>query len=426
MDEYRPTRRRKLTPEEQKALEKQRRKEREIARKNAKQDAKYREAARKQAIKNGQNPHLVIEIPARPEPPKKKRRKKTTPDIIKAETNKRVRDMAPTDYDDGYYVDEVQVRKAQAQKQRRKRRKNQPKQLTPKQRKFRRIIAYICIILVIVVIGVSLSLTVLFKTENITVEGNKYYDNNTIIELVGVTKGDNIFVASMFGNEDAVSDKLPYVKEANIKFKIPDTVIIDITHETPYYAVKVTDGYYVVNEEGRILEKTETRPKKLMLIKVKSIKTAEIGKKMEFSDEKISQALNSISETILNYGYTDITEIDVRKLSNLSITYDNRIKVKIGMPQDIDYKLRTAFTIINEKLDPNNSGIIKGVLNVSECNTTKRSYFNEGEIDEIEATTVPTTEATTEATTALSTFVTAPADTQATESTEQVETEALE
>lgn len=419
MDENnRPQRRRNLSQEEQKYLEKQRRKQREIARKNSKQDAKYREAVRKQARKNGEDSHIVIEIPARPDTPVKKRRKKTTPDIIKSETNKRVREMAPTDYDDGYYVDEVKVRKAQAKKQQKKRRKNQPKLLSPKQRKIRRILNYILIMVIILAIGITLSLTVLFKTETIQVEGNKYYDNNTIIELAGVSKGDNIFVASMLGNEDAISNKLPYVKKANIKFHIPDSVVIEITHETPRFALKTDAGYYILNEKGRILEKTDKRPKNLILIKVNSIKSAEIGKVLQFKKDNITDAMNTIAQVISEKGYKDISEIDVRKISNLAITYDNRILIKIGMPQDIEYKLRTAFTIINEKLDPNNAKIVKGVLNVSECNTTKKSYFNEGNIEDIETepTTFPT-EATTESETVLSTFVTTPVDTESTEPT---------
>lgn len=409
MDEKRPVRRRSLTEQEQKAMEKQRRKQREIARKNSKQDAKYRENIRKQARKNGVDSNVVIEIPARPQPPKK-RRKKTTPDIIKAETNKRVRKLSPTDYDDGYYVDEVKVRKAQAQKQRKRRQRNQPKPISPTKRKFLRILTYVSICLVVVVIGVTLSLTVLFKSESIKIQGNKYYDENLIIELAEVTKGDNIFIASIFGNEDAISEKLPYVKDANIKFKIPNEIVIKITHETPYYAVKVSDGYYLLNEQGRILEKTTDKPKDLMRVKVSNIESAEIGQYLSFKNSKVADAMDKISQSILNNNFDKITEVDLSKISSLSITYDDRILIKIGMPQDIDYKLRTAFKIINDKLDPNKLNKIKGVLNVSECNTTKKSYFNEGEIDEIENNATTTaTEATVETETVLLTYVTTPA-----------------
>lgn len=416
MDENRPKRRRNLSPAEQKALDKQRRKEKELEIKRKKADAKYREQVRRQRRMNGEDPHIVIEIPARPQnpapkpkPKKPKRRPKTTPDIIKEETNKRVRNMAPKDYGDGYYIDEVEVRKAQAREQRRKRQKKQPKALTPKQRKMRRILAYISICAVVIIIGVVLSLTVLFKTETIEVRGNQLYDNDTIIELAEVSKGENIFVATMFGNTDAVEDKLPYVKEAKVSFSIPDKIIIDIVHEEPYYALKSNGECYLINEKGRILEKVHKVPKRLMLVTAGSLKKAEVGSYVSYKNSNITSAVKKISQCLIDNNYKGVTAINVQKMAQISITYDNRILIKIGLPKDLDYKIRTAFTIINKKLDPNNLGKIRGVLNVSECKETKKSYFNEGDFDEEElivATMV--TQETTESESVRSTFVTLP------------------
>ena len=412
MDE-RNSRRRKLTPAEERNLERQRRKQRDIQRKNAKADAKYREEVRKQRRSRGENAHIIIEMPARDENYRRKPRKprvKTTPDIIKAETNKRVRNMSPKDYADGYYVDEVEIRKAQAKEQRQKRQKQRKKQLTPRQIKIRRNLTYIAILTVIMVVGITLSLTVLFKTENIEVIGNKLYEDSTIIELAEVSQGNNIFVATMFGNRDAVEDKLPYVKDAKISFKIPNTLVIDVEHEKPYYCLKSNGECYLINEKGRILEKVDKSPKKLMTVTANGLKKRKIGGYVSYKSKDITNAVKEISDSLKKWKYTGVTAIDVAKMSQISIVYDNRILIKIGLPQDIDYKIRTAFTIINKKLEPEQKGKIKGILNVSECNNTKKSYFKEGDIKE--ETTSPTivTQETTETESIQSTFVTSATD----------------
>jgi hypothetical protein len=90
--------------------------------------------------------------------------------------------------------------------------------------------------------------------------------------------------------------------------------------------------------------------------------------------------IESITQTFADNGYQGITEIDATDMANISFTYDNRVKVKLGIPEDLDYKVRTAMTIINENLDKNQTGTITGILDVSRCNSTKRSYFNEQEI----------------------------------------------
>ncbi|MGN0489516.1 MAG: FtsQ-type POTRA domain-containing protein [Ruminococcus sp.] len=393
MDEQRPIRRRNLSPKEQKALEKQRKRQQEIDRKKAREEARYREEARKRARENGEDSHIVVTIPADIHERKtshksksQKPKKKSIPDIISAETDKRVRNLSPTDHSDGYYVNEVKVRREQAEKQRTRRRKNQPKPISPKKRRTRRIIMSTVILVLVVIIGIILSFTVLFKTEKIIVKGNKYYKDDTIIQLSGVTEGENIFLASMSGNTEAIKNSLPYVKNAQINFQIPNTVVIDIEHEKPYYTLKSGSDLYLVNEEGRILEKVEKRNKKIMLVTAPKLKNVEIGGYVAFDSKRTTNALKAISESLINNNYKKTTAINVKKINSLTITYDNRIKIKLGFPDDIDYKIRTAFTIINEKLDPNNSGRVKGVLNVSECHTTKKSYFNEGYVKATEPT----------------------------------------
>ena len=407
MDNRPPQHRRQLSPKEQKALEQQRRKQREQDRKRGRAEAKYREEVRKQARREGRDSHVVISIPAdlgQKKPPKKQR-KKTVPDIIKAETDKRVRDLPPTDHSDGYYVNEVAVRKAQAEKQRKKRRKAQPKQRSPKQRRIRRIVAYVSIFVCVIVIGVVLSLTVLFKTENIIVKGNKLYDDSTIIQLAGISEGDNIFMASMSGDVDKVKKSLPYVKEAKIDFQIPDTLVVSIVHETPYYNLQCNNKTYLVSEDGRVLAETDELEKNLMTVSVPKLKGLKIGEYISLKKNIYTTTLQEISQSLLAHKYEGVTAIDLSKISNISITYDNRIKIKLGLPEDLDYKIRTAFTIINQKLDPNNAGKIKGVLNVSECNTTKKSYFSEGEL-KTNTPVTQATESTTETETQRAMFVT--------------------
>lgn len=336
---------------------------------------------------------------------KKRRGKKTMPDVIEKETAKRVRNLESKDHKDGYYADEVEVRKAQARKERRKREKKMPKPISPQKRRARRIFAYVSIITTVIVVGVVLSLTVLFKAENIYVNGNKYYPEDTIIRLAGVREGDNIFVASMFGNKKAISGNLPYVKSAGISFQLPNSIVIDIENATASQCVKTGGMYFKVSEENRILEQMPKKSKKLISLVAPALKSTKVGDKVEFKDNSYTKALNSLAECIKKNNYRKITEINIKRISDISITYDKRIKIKIGLPEALDYKLKTAFAIISEKLDPNHTGKIKGILNVSKCDKTKKSYFKEGSIKEKdEDVTVPSASTTAE-TTVRSTFV---------------------
>lgn len=406
MDENRPRRRRELTPREKKALEKQRQKERELSRKKARMDAKIREEARMKARREGKDSHIVVEIPARPDPPRK-RRKKSLPDIIERETDKRIRDLDPSDHHDGYYVNEVGIRREQATKQRKHRQRKQPRPISPKVRRRRRILASVSIIVLIIIVGIALSLTVLFKSEKIVIKNNKYYDKETVLKTTNVNVGDNIFMATMFGDSDSISEKLPYIKNAKISFEIPSTIIITLKNEEPYYSLKSDGKYYLVSEENRILEKVKSRPKDLMFVNAPSLKSDEAGNKVEFGKDNYTSAMDEITESLIKNGYTDITAISIKRISDITITYNDRILIRLGLPEDLDYKIRTAFTIINKKLDPNGAKTIKGSLNVSNCNTTKKSYYDPNGFDEDDATEATTAPETTEPETVRTTFVAA-------------------
>lgn len=336
---------------------------------------------------------------------KRRANKKTLPDIIEKETDKRVRNLEASDHKDGFYADEVAVRKEQAKKQRRERRKKMPKPISPRKRRIRRITAYVSIIAIVLTVGIVLSLTVLFKSENIYVKGNKYYPNDTIIRLAKVREGDNIFIASMFGDSDAVSGSLPYVKAASINFQLPDSIVINIENATASYSLKTGGLYYLVSEDNILLEQTAKKPKGLASMVAPELKSTKIGDKVEFKDKRYTKALDDLLECIQKNNYKKVTEINVKKISDISITYDNRIKIRLGTPEAIDYKLRTAFAIINEKLDPNKTGKIKGVLNVSNCNKTKKSYFKEGSIKDTKEDETQPTASTTEETSVRTTYV---------------------
>ena len=115
---------------------------------------------------------------------------------------------------------------------------------------------------------------------------------------------------------------------------------------------------------------------------------------MSFSDANVPDILEDVSQSLINNKVKNITGFDVTDTANIKLVYDGRIDINIGLPDDIDYKIRTAMTIINEKLDPNNTGLVAGTLDVSACSTSKISHYKP-------AATQPTaaTQATTQATT---------------------------
>ncbi len=315
---------------------------------------------------------------------------------FRKDSEKIIQNLEPQDFDDGgYYVDEYTARQKQERRAREIRNqeaetiRRPKKHLTPQQVKRRRILTYSGIFVVVLIIGVILSLTVLFKTEKIEVTGDNYYYEDQIIGFSNVELQQNIFIAVLGSTPKAVIDNLPYVEDVKISFNVPDTITIKVTDAVPSYVIANGNGYLLVSSKGRILENIDDNPDKLPKLTCDELKSTKVGDYVSFSNKNIPDILDDISESLNANNVKNITGFDVTDTANITLNYDNRILINLGLPEDIDYKIRTAITIINEKLDPNNTRSVMGTLDVSACNTTKVSRYKP--IETQPTTVAPTT-----------------------------------
>lgn len=271
----------------------------------------------------------------------------------------------------------VESRNRKAAKRPKKEKQRKP--MSPTRRRIIHIISYVAIIAVVLIVGVILSLTVLFKTQAYEVTGITKYTEDEIIDASGIKIGDNIFLAPKRPAEKRIKDKYPYVEEVDVSFKIPDTIRISVEEAVEGYLIKVSDTeYLVISTKGRILNRiTDASEYDLPIFIGPTLTSGEIGDYVSYEDDKVVSMIESITQTFADNGYQGITEIDATDMADISFTYDNRIKVKLGIPEDLDYKIRTAMIIINDKIDSGTAVKVSGVLDVSRCNSTKRSYFDE-------------------------------------------------
>lgn len=299
------------------------------------------------------------------------------------------------DYGDGFYTDEVAMKRNAAMQAEEEARIQEELSREPFSRKTRKAINIaVCgaILLVILITGIVLSLTVFFKSEQIEVEGSAHYSNQEIIDASGLTLGENLFLSDKKTGEEKIKQALPYVEEAKIDIRIPDTMVIHITEAQPAYVIAQGKEFVVISSEGRVLERISKNTYDAPVIKGCTLEKAEVGNAAQVKNKNIMPILNEVTEVLQKNEFNGIREIDVSSTANITLNYADRIQIVLGMPEDIDYKIRTAQTIINQKLAQTDMG----VLDVSACNGSKKaSYYNP---DNTLYATKPATEPATAAT----------------------------
>lgn len=230
------------------------------------------------------------------------------------------------------------------------------KPLTKGQRKFKSFLFSSIVIIVALAIGATLSLTLLFKCEEIKVEGTTRYTENEIIDASGLNYGENIFIFDKSAAAEKIEKNYPYIEKADITFSIPNTINIKVTEATPKYYIQSGNKYYIISKESKLLEFSDSKVLDIPSIKGCKILNQSVGEIAKVENDKIITVLNEVATSMENNNVVGVKEIDLSNMSEIELNFENRITIIIGMPEYIDYKIKTAMKIIETKLAPTDSG----------------------------------------------------------------------
>lgn len=233
---------------------------------------------------------------------------------------------------------------------------NKKKPLSKRQRKFKNVMFACGIALGVFVIGLVLSLTVLFRCEKIVVEGVTRYEEADIISASSLGYGKNIFLVNKTAAADKIEAMYPYIEEAQIRLSIPNTLKISVTEATPEYYIQDGTRYYIISKNSKLLEQVIERDQNIPTIIGCKLKDPKVGDTVNVENSKVVTVLNQVAESMTSNAVTGIKEINLSDMANIELNYEDRITIVIGMPEDINYKIRTAMTIIYTKLSETDSG----------------------------------------------------------------------
>ncbi len=220
---------------------------------------------------------------------------------------------------------------------------------------------YFLLVVVMLSVLVTLSLTVLFKIENISVVGDEIYSKEQIIAISGLKTGENIFRTNTSAAKQKIEEALSYVESATVRRKLPATIEIEIKKAMPCAAVRTTGQYAIISKTGKVLDVNVTIPEGTPVFEGITVKNAEPGKMLETEREDDLKVLMNIVTVLENSQFYDIDYIDLSSLYNIELMYNDRIIIQVGSSTDLEDKLATAKYILENNIGPEE----KGTLDVS-------------------------------------------------------------
>ncbi|SHE38545.1 Cell division protein FtsQ [Caldanaerobius fijiensis DSM 17918] len=225
------------------------------------------------------------------------------------------------------------------------------------------------IVFVIILLSVSVYIILgsdYFKIKEIRVEGNKRVPTGEIIKLSGVKVGDLIFQVD---KKDIIRrlKSIRYVKNAVVKLKMPDKMILHIVERIPVGLVPYYGSFLKIDDEGVVLEVTKNNDNKLPVLYGVKLKETSLEQKVKPENSVIFKQALQVLKSLDEMHMTNlINEVEING-STIVMKARPDIEVKVGQADDLYYKLNFLKVILN---DLQNKGYKSGTIDLSVKNPT--------------------------------------------------------
>lgn len=242
------------------------------------------------------------------------------------------------------------IKKKNANKKKLQQSKNITKD-KPKKRMWLKFVKLLFVILILLTAIVIFLLSSIFNIKEIKVVNNNKISTEEIINLSTLKIDNNMFKTTNKTIRNNIKTNA-YIENVKIKRNINGTVTLDIIERKPTYMLKFANAYVYINNQGYMLEMSET-PLELPTITGFKTPSEQIkeGNRLEVEDlkklEDVIKIMNSVSDKTLS---GTITNIDIEDSTNykLTLTSENKI-VNFGDTTNINVKLLKIEEIIEKE-----------------------------------------------------------------------------
>ncbi len=177
-----------------------------------------------------------------------------------------------------------------------------------------------------------------FNTKYIEVKGNQRLSKQMVIDISGVTLGENSLDVSISKVEQALL-KTPWVKKVSVRRSLPDGFVIDVQERLPVFWVRKDNILYYADVLGYIIAPVDTKH-------FISLPTLEVEKGFEDVLPKLSGYLEELKNGYLPVEYSAISAIRVGGAKGMELYLDDReILLSIALDSFEKNLLRLSITI---------------------------------------------------------------------------------
>jgi len=258
------------------------------------------------------------------------------------------------------------VKKPQNGKNIKKKQADEKSARIKKAKRNRRILTWTILIGMVGGILIFLCKSEIFNICNIDIVGNNQISQETILELSQINIKDNVFLTNTTKSEKRIKEN-PYVKEVKVTRLLPDKIKIEIVEKEKAYMLQTDEGIAYIDENGDILEKSETKLDNIILLQGYTTPQEEIkpGKVLNEKDlgrlEDVQQIFRSAEKIQIK---DQIASINIQDKNDYIINLPIYKKiVYIGDTSNLATKMLRTKDILDKTMENEGKIFVNGEFN---------------------------------------------------------------
>ena len=274
----------------------------------------------------------------------------------------------------------------------------------------------LAMLLCVIAAGIYLTVTMLFKINTIevrTADGVVSeaggYSSEQILQALGVQKEENIFSFDPAAKAAALEKVFPMLEDIRVERDYPSTVVVRVAEAQPAYAMQTAKGWLTLSAGLKILAADSAQPTGLPTLYGGEPVFSDPGEQLCFEEEtpadstasesasdaasasaaveeeagdKRLEALSTLLTALDTAGMRgDVTRIEFADPEETAFLYQDRISVRLGTLNELDYKLKLARHVLLNEDGKGCAATDTGTLDFTHISmsSTRKFTFAQGE-----------------------------------------------
>ena len=274
----------------------------------------------------------------------------------------------------------------------------------------------LAMLLCVIAAGIYLTVTMLFKINTIevrTADGVVSeaggYSSEQILQALGVQKEENIFSFDPTAKAAALEKVFPMLEDIRVERDYPSTVVVRVAEAQPAYAMQTAKGWLTLSAGLKILAADSAQPTGLPTLYGGEPVFSDPGEQLCFEEEtpadstasesasdaasasaaveeetgdKRLEALSTLLTALDTVGMRgDVTRIEFADPEEMAFLYQDRISVRLGTLNELDYKLKLARHVLLNEDGKGCAATDTGTLDFTHISmsSTRKFTFAQGE-----------------------------------------------